>query len=117
MFIYLLLFIALYAITNHLLGKIRNYPPSPFPALPIIGHLYLFKKPLYRALSKISNRHGPVLFLQFGSRRILVVSSPSAAEDCLSKHDVIFANRPRLLAGKHFGSNYTSLVYSPYGDH
>ncbi|KAL0352105.1 UNVERIFIED_CONTAM: cytochrome [Sesamum calycinum] len=50
-------------------------------------------------------------------RRVLLVSSPSAAEECLTKHDVIFANRPQLLAGKHLGYNYTSLVWTSYGDH
>ncbi|PON54235.1 Cytochrome P450, E-class, group I [Parasponia andersonii] len=119
MFLYFILFIALYAFTNHFLGKIRNLPPSPFPVLPIIGHLYLIiKKPLvHRALSKISDRYGPVLLLRFGSRPVLLISSPSAAEECLGKNDVVFANRPQLLAGKHLGYNYTSLVWASYGDH
>ncbi|KAF3443538.1 hypothetical protein FNV43_RR13224 [Rhamnella rubrinervis] len=117
MFVYALLFLALYVFYNHVLHKIRNLPPSPYPALPIVGHLYLFKKPLHRALSKISNRHGPVLHLQFGSRPVVVVSSPSAAQECLTKNDVVFANRPRLLAGKYLGYNYTSLAWAPYSDH
>ena len=119
MFLNILLFIALYAISNHFLGKIRNLPPSPFPVLPIIGHLYLIiKKPLvHRAFSKISDRYGPVLLLRFGSRPVLLISSPSAAEECLAKNDIVFANRPRLLAGKHLGYNYTSLVWASYGDH
>ncbi|XP_024027369.1 cytochrome P450 81E8 [Morus notabilis] len=116
-FLYFLLCIVLYLFTNHFLNKIRNLPPSPFPALPIIGHLYLFKKPLYRTLSKISNRYGPVLLLQFGARPVLIVTSPTAAEECLTANDVVFANRPRLLAGKHLGYNFTSLSWAPYGDH
>ncbi|KAF4378627.1 hypothetical protein CsatB_007315 [Cannabis sativa] len=119
MFLSWIVFIAIYAFTNNFLGKIKNLPPSPFPVLPIIGHLYLIiKKPLvHRALSKISDRYGPVLLLKFGSRPVLLVSSPSAAEECLAKNDVVFANRPRLLAGKHLGYNYTSLVWASYGDH
>ncbi|XP_030454477.2 cytochrome P450 81Q32-like [Syzygium oleosum] len=111
------LFLALYAVAKRLLHKIRNLPPSPFPTLPILGHLHLLKKPLHRSLSRISRRHGPVALLQFGSRRVLVVSSPDAAEECLAKNDVVFANRPRLLAGKHLGYNHTSLAWSSYGDH
>ncbi|KAK2660185.1 hypothetical protein Ddye_006718 [Dipteronia dyeriana] len=117
MILHFVLFAALYMLTNHLIKKIKNLPPSPFSTLPIIGHLYLFKKPLHRSLSKISSKYGPILFLKFGSRPVLVVSSPSAAEDCFSKNDVVFANRPRLLAGKYLGSNYTSLSWVPYGDH
>ncbi|KAL2505972.1 Cytochrome [Abeliophyllum distichum] len=107
----------LYFLTNHFLRKLLNYPPSPPLSLPVIGHLYIFKKPLHRTLAKISNKYGPILFLQFGSRPVLLVSSPSAAEECLTKNDIIFANRPKLLAGKHLGHNYTTLTWAPYGDH
>ncbi|KAL8251990.1 hypothetical protein R6Q59_035683 [Mikania micrantha] len=41
----------------------------------------------------------------------------SAAEECLTKSDILFANRPQLLAGKYLGYNYTSLVFAPYGNH
>ncbi|XP_060199366.1 cytochrome P450 81Q32-like [Lycium barbarum] len=111
------MFLALYILTQHVLHKLQKLPPCPFPNLPIIGHLYLLKNPMHKNLSKLSKKHGPVLFLQFGSRKVLIVASPSAAEECLSKNDIIFANRPRLIAGKHFGQNYTSLAWSSYGDH
>ncbi|MCL7032566.1 hypothetical protein MKW94_028214 [Papaver nudicaule] len=99
----------------HKKKKIKNLPPTP-PSLPILGHLHLAKKPLYRALAtKISDQYGPVLYLRFGSRPVLVVSDPSIAEECLNKNDIIFANRPRLFFGKHLGYDYTSLVWAPYG--
>ncbi|WOG95686.1 hypothetical protein DCAR_0415013 [Daucus carota subsp. sativus] len=107
----------LYMFTKHFLNKIRNHPPTPFLNLPFLGHLYLLKKPLHRTLSKISAKSGPLLLLNFGSRRVLLVSSPSAAEECLSKNDVVFADRPHLLAGKHLGYNYTALHWASYGDH
>nr|GMD91393.1 cytochrome P450 81F3-like [Ipomoea batatas] len=116
-FLYLVLFLSLYLISKHFHRKFKNHPPAPFLTLPLLGHLYLFKKPLHRALTNISNRHGPVLLLEFGSRKVLLVSSPSAAEECLSKHDVVFANRPRLMAGKYIGCNYTSLAWTSYNDH
>ncbi|KAI3773732.1 hypothetical protein L1987_48263 [Smallanthus sonchifolius] len=104
--------------TDYFLHKLQNLPPRPWlPPLPIIGHLYLLNKPLHRTLAKLSAKHGPIQLLQFGSRPVLVVSSPSSAEECLSKKDIVFANRPRLLAGKYLGYNYTSLVFAPYGDH
>ncbi|KAJ8773293.1 hypothetical protein K2173_028470 [Erythroxylum novogranatense] len=116
MFLHIILCFILYVLANHFLSKIQNLPPSPFPMLPIIGHLHLLKQPLHRSLAAISNRHGPVLLLWFGNRRVLVVSSPSAAEECFTKNDVVFANRPRLLVGKHLAYNFTSLVWAPYGD-
>lgn len=111
------LVLALYIFTTHFLGKIRNFPPSPAVNLPILGHLHLLKKPLHRSLARVSDNYGPVLLMQFGSRRVLLVSSPSGAEECLGKNDIIFANRPRLLAAKYLGYNYRSLVWSSYGDH
>ncbi|XWS25551.1 hypothetical protein CRYUN_Cryun27aG0077700 [Craigia yunnanensis] len=116
MFLQILLLVVLYSITTRLIHKFQNHPPIPFPSLPIIGHFYLLKKPLHRSLAKISNKHGPILLLQFGSRPVLVISSPSAAEECFTKNDIVFANRPFILYGKHLGYNYTSLVWSPYGD-
>ncbi|XP_044511647.1 cytochrome P450 81Q32-like [Mangifera indica] len=117
MILHIFLLIIFWVAVNHFLNKIKNLPPTPFPTLPIIGHLYLLKKPLHRSLSKISARHGPILLLKFSSRRVLLVSSPSAAEECFTKNDIAFANRPDLLAGKYMGYNYTSLSWAPYGNH
>ncbi|CAM9002278.1 unnamed protein product [Rhodiola kirilowii] len=115
--LYFLLFIALYIFTARFLHRIRNLPPTPFPSLPIIGHLYLLKKPLYRTLAKVSQKYGPITLLNFGSRRVLVVSSPEAMEECLTKNDILFANRPKLIIAKHVGYNYTGMDWAPYGDH
>lgn len=116
-FMQILLFVALYSITVHLYHKFQNHPPTPFPSLPLIGHFYLLlKKPLHRSLAKISAKHGRVLLLHFGSRPVVVISSALAAEECFTKNDIIFANRPLLLYGKHLGYNYTSLIWDSYGD-
>ncbi|KAG4939395.1 hypothetical protein JHK85_046114 [Glycine max] len=32
-------------------------------------------------------------------------------------HDIVWANRPRFLAGKYIGNDNTSMAFSPYGDH
>ncbi|KAL8500567.1 hypothetical protein ACS0TY_020226 [Phlomoides rotata] len=113
-----LILLALYSTILHLLNKLRNLPPSPFPVLPFIGHIYLLKKPFHRSLSEVSRRHGPALFLQLGARPVLLISSPSLVEECLTKkNDVVFANRPDLLNGRYFGYNYTSLSWSSYGEH
>ncbi|KAA8531624.1 hypothetical protein F0562_006333 [Nyssa sinensis] len=94
----------------------RNLPPSP-PAFPVIGHLHLLKPPLQRTLHSLSQKHGPILSLQFGTRLVVVVSSPSAVEECFTKNDVVLANRPKFVIGKYIGYNYTTMVGSSYGDH
>ncbi|KAL4649532.1 hypothetical protein ACB092_01G019900 [Castanea dentata] len=92
----------------------KNLPPSPF-SLPIIGHLHLLKLPLHQTLETLSLQYGPILSLKFGSRSILVVSSPSAVEECFTKNDIVFANRPQSIAGDRLSSNSTTLVWAPYG--
>ncbi|KAI8032581.1 Cytochrome P450 81Q32 [Camellia lanceoleosa] len=94
----------------------KNLPPSP-PALPVIGHLHLLKQPLHRTLHGLSQNLGPIFSLRFGSRLVVVVSSPSGVEECFTKNDVVLANRPRLIIGKYFGYNYTGIGATSYGDH
>nr|GLL48923.1 cytochrome P450 81E8-like [Ipomoea trifida] len=96
-------------------GDTKNPPPTPL-ALPIVGHLYLIKNSLHQSLASLSAKHGPVLHLRFGCRSFLVVSSPSAVEQCFTKNDIVFANRPRTMAGDNFSFNYKALVWAPYGD-
>ncbi|PIA32988.1 hypothetical protein AQUCO_04200023v1 [Aquilegia coerulea] len=114
---YFLLFLSFFLFFNFFLSKKTkiNLPPSP-PSLPIIGHLHLLKRPYYRSLAKITDKYGPVLYLRLGSRPVLVVSTPSAVEDCLTKNnDIVFANRPRLLICKLMGNDCTSISTAPYG--
>ena len=96
--------------------KHKNLPPSP-PSLPILGHLHLIKKPLHRTFHHFSQKYGNIFSLQFGTQLVVIVSSPSAVEECFTKNDVVLANRPRLLTSKHFGYNYTTLTAASYGDH
>jgi flavonoid 3'-monooxygenase len=55
------------------------------------------------------------MFLRMGSRPTLIVSNDKMARELLRVHDNIFASRPLLSTGKHFGYNYTSVVFSPSG--
>ncbi|PIN21078.1 Cytochrome P450 CYP2 subfamily [Handroanthus impetiginosus] len=114
---FLILIFSIFFILRHLnSSKHKNLPPSP-PSLPILGHLHLLKNSSHRALQSLSNKYGPITYLQFGCRPVLLVSSPSAAEQCFSKNDVVFANRPNSIATKILGYNFTTVVTAPYGDH
>ncbi|CAL5332489.1 unnamed protein product [Camellia sinensis] len=112
---YLALLLFLLVIFKHFFHRNSKLPPSPF-ALPIISHLHLIKNSPQEALNHLSSKHGPILFHQFGSRPTLVVSSLSAVEECFTKNDVVFANRPRSIAGNYLTYNYTAVVWAPYGD-
>ncbi|KAL6961306.1 hypothetical protein U1Q18_039073 [Sarracenia purpurea var. burkii] len=118
---YISLFIFFLIISLRFLLRVKthrpyNLPPSP-PAFPIIGHLHLLKQPLHRTLYELSQNLGSVFTLRFGSQLVVVVSSPTAVEECFTKNDVILANRLRSTFSKYFGYNYTTVIASPYGDH
>ncbi|XP_022947035.1 cytochrome P450 81F3 [Cucurbita moschata] len=94
-----------------------NLPPTPLFSLPLIGHFHLLKHPLHRSLHALSQKHGHVISLRFGSRLVVVISSPSAVQECFTKNDIILANRPLLDTGKYLAYNHTTLAVSPYGEH
>nr|WAW38264.1 CYP81B140 [Plumbago zeylanica] len=117
LWVYLATLVAIYyVISKSSKKKKENLPPSPFPSLPIVGHLHLFKEPIHRNLAKVADRYGPLVLLHMGGRRILVVSSPSAAEECLNQKDVQLANRPELVISEIFGYKSTSMIWAPYGE-
>ncbi|KAK4434381.1 cytochrome [Sesamum alatum] len=110
--ILLFLFLIIFKLCSSL--QPHNSPPSP-RALPLIGHLHLIKNSLYQSLTSLSSQYGPILSLQLGSKSFIVVSSPSAIEECFTKNDVIFANRPKSVAGDRLTYNYAAFAWSPYG--
>ncbi|KAK3043647.1 hypothetical protein RJ639_000063 [Escallonia herrerae] len=104
----------IFKVFKHKQQKYKNLPPSP-PSLPIIGHLHLLKEPVHETLDSLSQKYGPVLGLRFGVRNVLIVSSSSAVEECFTKNDIIFANRPRLILEKHLNYDCTTMGAANYG--
>ncbi|CAA7032570.1 unnamed protein product [Microthlaspi erraticum] len=96
-----------------------NLPPSPARPLPWIGHLHLLKQPLHRTFLSFSKSLGgaPIFCLRLGNRLAVVVSSYSIAEECFTKNDIFFANRPESIVGKYIEYNLTTMTSAPYGDH
>ncbi|KAI3762688.1 hypothetical protein L1987_53128 [Smallanthus sonchifolius] len=93
-----------------------NLPPSP-PSLPILGHLHLLKQPHHETLLPLSRNLGPVIMLRFGVRMAVVVTSPSAVEECFTKtNDIALANRPLTPSNKYLNYNFTTMGAAPYGD-
>ncbi|CAN6334689.1 unnamed protein product [Urochloa humidicola] len=97
----------------------RRRIPTP-PALPVIGHLHLLKKPLHRSLAALATRYGGdagLLHLKFGSKPVLLVASAAAAVECFTTHDVALADRPGLPSRRRLtaGGDCPSISTANYG--
>ena len=95
-------------------GIKRCLPPSP-RALPVIGHLYLLTKLPHQAFHTISSRYGPFVFLWFGSKPCLLVSSPEMASQCLKTNETCFLNRSKKTNLDYITYGSSDLVMAPYG--
>ncbi|KAK2998957.1 hypothetical protein RJ639_023926 [Escallonia herrerae] len=60
----------------------------------------------------MAEKHGPVMHLKLGEVSAIVISTPEAAEEVLKKHELSFAQRPKLVAADAAG-----VFFSPYGDY
>ncbi|KAG0452124.1 hypothetical protein HPP92_025851 [Vanilla planifolia] len=65
--------------------------------------------------ARLSALHGPVLHLQLGTRRALVVSSACLAKECFTTNDHAFSNRPHLPSSSFNTYNHTTLPIANYG--
>ncbi|XP_004237820.1 cytochrome P450 71A1 [Solanum lycopersicum] len=92
----------------------RKLPPGPKP-WPIIGNLNLLGSLPHVSFHHLSQKYGDLMLLKFGSKPVLVVSSPEMAKEILKTHDAIFASRPVLAAGKYTSFNYSDMTWAPYG--
>ncbi|KAM5579576.1 trimethyltridecatetraene synthase-like [Rosa sericea] len=106
--------LALFLLSRHLRRRKLNLPPGPKP-WPIIGNLNLIGNLPHRSIHNLSQKYGPIMQLKFGSFPVVVGSSVEMAKAFLKTHDVTFAGRPKIAAGKHTTYNYSDITWSPYG--
>ncbi|KAL4309893.1 hypothetical protein GQ457_01G002350 [Hibiscus cannabinus] len=96
-----------------------NLPPGP-PALPLIGHLHLpmfDNSPPHVFFWKLSQKYGSLLYLRFGCKPTIVVSSAKMAKEVLKTHDLDFCSRPDQLGTRKISYNALDLAFTPYNDY
>ncbi|RCV19241.1 hypothetical protein SETIT_3G368600v2 [Setaria italica] len=105
---------------NNAGGQGRRSIPSP-PALPVVGHLHLLKKPLHHSLAALAKRYGGddagagLLLLKFGSKPVVLVTSPAVAGECFTAHDVALADRPGLASRRLLTEDCPAIAMCNYG--
>ncbi|CAI0429957.1 unnamed protein product [Linum tenue] len=65
----------------------------------------------------LAQQHGPIFTLRLGTKLAVVVTSASLVEECFTKNDVVLANRPAFIMGKHMEYDNTSITQISYCDH
>nr|XP_027118772.1 cytochrome P450 71A2-like [Coffea arabica] len=57
------------------------------------------------------------MLLHLGSKPVLIISSPDAAEEVMKTHDLIFANRPKAGFAGRLLYNFKDIAFASYGEY
>ena len=97
--------------------KSNGRPPGP-RGLPLIGNMHQFDSlNTHIYLHQLSQKYGPLMSLQLGSVKTLVISSASIAKQVFKYHDVCFSSRPTLVGSQKVSYNQIDVVFAPYNNY
>ena len=94
----------------------NKLPPGP-KGFPIIGSLHLLSKLIHRDLHHLSQRYGPIMYMQLGRVDAIVVSSPRAAELFLKTHELDFPSRPLTKTSDQISYGRKGIIFAQYDSH
>ncbi|CAG7724125.1 unnamed protein product [Allacma fusca] len=85
--------LALIISARFLRRKSKHFPPGPW-GFPVIGHLPLLGQSPHKTLLKWTRTYGPVIGVQFGSYRTVVINDAKLIKEALNNN--AFSGRPPL---------------------
>lgn len=94
----------------------RKLPPGP-PRIPVIGNLHQLGTLPHLCLHSLSQKYGPIIYLELGWVSTVAISSAKMAREVMRTYDLVLSSRPRLFAAKHIFYNSTDIAFSPYVDY
>ncbi|KAK6942666.1 Cytochrome P450 [Dillenia turbinata] len=95
----------------------RKLPPGP-RGWPIVKNIFdLDGMAPHRTLASLSQTYGPVIWLELGAMKTIVVQSSEAAKELFKNHDLPFADRKLNEAMKCCEIYKSVTVIGPYGPH
>ncbi|KAM3343837.1 corytuberine synthase-like [Capsicum galapagoense] len=94
-------------------SKITQLPPGPTP-WPVIGNIFHMGKMPHITLTNFAKAYGPIISLKFGTKWLVVGSSPSVAIEILKTHDRILSARhvPNAVPSEGSDLEKTSLGWN-----
>ncbi|XBI33478.1 hypothetical protein VPH35_056806 [Triticum aestivum] len=110
----LLALVSLVLFTRRLSNKGLKLPPGP-ARVPILGDLHQLGVLPHRSLRDLARKHGPVMQLQLGTVRTVVVSSAEAAREVMKMHDEDCCTRPVSPGMKRLSYGLKNVCFAPYG--
>jgi tryptamine 5-hydroxylase len=94
---------------------LQQLPPAP-PGWPVIGHLHLLSDMPHQAMAELAKTmRAPLLRLQLGTVRAVVISKPDVARAALTTNDAALASRPHLLGGHFLAFGSSDVTFAPAG--
>lgn len=93
-----------------------QYPMPPGPrGLPVVGNLPYLDPELHSYFARLARIYGPILSLNLGTKKAIVITSPALAREVLKEHDVTFANRDMPSVNTAMEYSGHDIVFTPYG--
>ncbi|KAL2820180.1 cytochrome protein [Aspergillus cavernicola] len=93
----------------------QRLPPGP-PKLPLIGNLHqLGKKRMHERCQEWHRQYGPLIQLQLGLDRVVVIGNSQIARDLLDKKGSLYSSRPRFTMAHDCVTRGFHTATLPYG--